>query len=117
MSFKNKKIKEYLTRFELNALDKVKTELKTKWPDVKIKLFGSKITGKFDEESDLDLLILLPCKVTESLRREIIHKVFDINLQYDTNISPLILSENEWEGPIISSLPVHYFIEKEGVLL
>jgi hypothetical protein len=51
------------------------------------------------------------------MRRKIIHKVFEINLQYDTNISPLILSKNEWEGSVISSLPVHYFIEKEGVLL
>ena len=117
MPLQNKKIQGYLTKFELEALDKVKTELKTKWPDIKIKLFGSKITGEFDEESDLDLLILLPCKVTESMRRKIIHKVFEINLQYDTNISPLILSKNEWEGSVISSLQVHYFIEKEGVLL
>ena len=117
MPFQNKKIQGYLTKFELDALDKVKTELKTQWPGIKMKLFGSKITGEFDEESDLDMLILLPCEVTASIRRKIIHKVFEINLQFDTNISPLILAENEWEGPIVSSLPVHHFIEKEGVSL
>lgn len=68
----------------------------------------------FDEESDLDLLILLPCEVTEKIRREIIHKILDINLQFDSNISPLILAEKEWNDSVISSLPIHHFVEEEG---
>lgn len=117
MPFQDRKIQGYLTRSELDALDKVKTELKKQWPGVKMKLFGSKITGELDEESDLDLLILLPCEVSETIRRQIIHKVFEINLQFDTNISPLILAEKEWESPIVSRLPIHHFIEGEGVSL
>ena len=117
MSIKNKKIKKYLTKTEIDALDKLKTELKRQWSDVKMKIFGSKITGKFDEESDIDLLILLPSEVTESIRSKIINKVFEINLQFDTSISALILGKSEWEDSVISSLPIYYFIEKEGVLL
>ena len=82
-----------------------------------LKLFGSKVTGGADEESDLDILILLPCEVTTKIRRLIIHKAFDINLAFETNISPLIMAKKEWASDILSFLPIHTSIEEEGVTL
>lgn len=110
-------IKKYLTSSELEAIEKLIIELRTRWPDSKFKIFGSKVTGDFDEESDIDILILLPCKVTRKIEEQIIDMVFYINLQFETNISPLIFSEEEWNNSPISILPIHYFIEKEGVSL
>lgn len=66
----------YLTEAEKLALDEVIKALRKKWASAKSKLFGSKATGTFEEESDLDLLILLPCKVTKSIREQITEKVF-----------------------------------------
>jgi len=106
-----------LTKFERDALIKLIMDLKRSWPKIKFKLFGSKVKGKADKESDIDLLILLPCEVTEEIRREIIHKIFDINLAFGTNISGLVISEEEWESPIFSLLPIHTFIEEEGITL
>lgn len=109
--------KGYLSINEKKALDKILRELKALWPGVKVKIFGSKVEGVADEESDLDILVLLPCDVSEKIRKEIIYKIFDINLIYETNISPLIMSEGEWENGLVSLLPIHDFIEEEGVLL
>lgn len=106
-----------LTEAEKLALDEVVTTLKNDWSSVKFKLFGSKVSGTFDEESDLDLLIMLPCLVTNEIRQRIINKVFDINLAYETNISALIVSEEEWQSAPLKLLPIHYFIEEEGVAL
>jgi predicted nucleotidyltransferase len=106
-------IKKYLTTTELEAIDMLVTKISKIWKDTKFKLFGSKVTGNFDEESDIDILILLPCEVKEEIRERIIDIVFDINLKFDTNVSPLILSGKEWAA--LSVLPIHYFIEKEGV--
>ena len=106
-------LKKYLTTTELKAIDMLVTKISKIWPNTKFKLFGSKVTGNFDEESDIDILILLPCEVKEEIRERIIDIVFNINLKFDTNISPLILSEMEWVD--LSVLPIHYFIEKEGV--
>jgi len=78
-------------------------------------IFGPKVSGFPDEESDIDLLILLPCEVTKEMKRQIIHKVFHINLQLETNISPFILSRKEWKDSPIPLLPIHHFIEEEGV--
>jgi len=111
------KIKKYFTSSEIEAIDRLVTKLRSLWPDAKIRLFGSKVTGKFDEESDIDILILLPCKVTRKIEDQIIYMVFYINLEFGTNISPLIFSEEEWNDSPISALPIHYFVEKEGILL
>lgn len=106
-----------LTETEKLALDVFITALRNDWPSVKFKLFGSKVTGTFDAESDLDVLIMLPCPATSEIRRQIIHKVFDINLKYGTNISAFIVSENEWQKAPLSLLPIHAVIEEEGVAL
>lgn len=106
-----------LTEAEKLALNEVIAALKRDWPSVKFKLFGSKVNGTSDEESDLDLLIMLPCQVTNDIRRQIVHKVFDINLKYETNISVFIVSEDEWQKAPLSLLPIHAFIEEEGVSL
>ena len=105
----------FISKSEKMALDKLIAELRASWPRVKAKIFGSKVKSVADEESDLDILILVPEEVTENIRRQIIHKVFDINLIYETNLSPLIISKGEWENRLTSLLPIHAFIEEEGV--
>lgn len=105
----------YLTKEEKLALDILIKELKNKWPGTKAKIFGSKVKGTAAEESDLDVLILLPFEISEDIRKQIIHKVFNLNLEYGTNISPLIISEEEWENGLVSLLPIHSFIEEEGI--
>ena len=109
--------KGFISKSEKQALDKLIAELKASWPGVKAKIFGSKVKGIFDEESDLDIMILLPCQVTEEIRRRIIHRVFDINLSFETNLSTLIMAEKEWGGSRVSLLPIYAYIEEEGVSL
>lgn len=106
-----------LTETEKLALGEFMAYVKTDWPSGKFKAFGSKATGTSDAESDLDLLVMLPCIVTKEIRRQIIHKVFDLNLNYGTNISVLIVSEKEWQTAPLSLLPIHAFVEEEGVSL
>jgi len=106
-----------LSKNEERALIKLIAELRASWPGAKVKIFGSKVKGKADEQSDIDILILLSGHVSENIRRRIIHKIFDLNLSLETNISPLILSEREWQTGFIPLLPIHYYIEKEGISL
>ena len=57
---KNKFKKLNLSPAEQAALGELIGELKKQWPQTKCRLFGSKVTGSADAESDLDLLIELP---------------------------------------------------------
>lgn len=107
----------YLSKVERLAVDSLAAFISAEWPLAELKLFGSKATGVYDAESDLDILVLLPCHVSKDIRRKIIHKVFDINLAHETNISVLLISQDEWRNSIVSRLPIHDYVEEEGVPL
>jgi predicted nucleotidyltransferase len=102
---------------EMSALTDLMTTLRSHWPLANFKLFGSKARGTADAESDVDLLAVLPCPITEEIRRRIVHTVFDINLSHESNISVLIVSEEEWRHSLISLLPIHADVEREGIAL
>ena len=106
-----------LSPAERSAINELIGEVKKLWPETKFKLFGSRVTGSADAESDIDILIQLPFPVTEEIRRQIIHKTFDINLAYESNISVLIVSQQEWNDGILSVLPIHSAVEAEGIAL
>ena len=105
------------TGAERDALDELAIVLKQKWPSITLKIFGSKVHNTTDTESDIDLLIVLPCSVTTDIRRWIVHMIFEVNLKYETNISGLIISDEEWQGFPLSLLPIHDSIESEGIAL
>jgi uncharacterized protein len=106
-----------LSNTEKNALTELAIEIKGRWPQAKLKIFGSKVKGTADSESDTDLLIALPVEIDQDIRREIIHLVFDINLKFDCNISGLIVNQKEWENGYLSYLPIHAEVEEIGVPL
>ena len=106
-----------LTAAERTATDELMRSLRTLWPDTEFKLFGSKANGTADEESDVDVLVVLPCDVTQEIRRTIVHRVFDVDLSHGTNISVLIVSRSEWDDSPLCVLPIHDHIETEGIRL
>ena len=116
-TMKSPKVKYHLTKSESEALKKLSEFLKAEWPQAILKLFGSKVTGTADDESDIDLLIVLPAVINENIRKRIIHSVFRTNLEYGSNISTLIVSRDEWVNGHLSVLPIHETIESEGVVL
>jgi predicted nucleotidyltransferase len=80
-------------------------------------LFGSVVRGESDEESDADLLIVLTEQPTHQTRDRITRVILDINLQYGTNLSELIVDRQTWEYGLPSALPIHAEIETEGIRL
>ncbi len=108
---------QYLSSQDQHALQELSTFIKEHWPQARLKVFGSKIKGTADEESDLDTLIELPLAITEEIRRGIIHRVFEINLAFGTNLSVLIVSREEWEQGYLTLLPIHSEVEEGSITL
>lgn len=106
-----------LEKSEIFALQEMTGRLQKLWPDIRCILFGSKVSGNFDSESDIDVLIIFPDSLSFEVRRKIIHIIFEINLHYESNISPLIVSADEWTHSPLSVLPLHATIGQEGVTL
>ena len=80
-------------------------------------LFGSLVRGESDAESDVDLLIVLTEPPPHQVRDRITSLILDINLEYGTNLSELIVDQQTWDHGLPSTLPVHQEIEEEGIRL
>ncbi|MHB1335378.1 MAG: nucleotidyltransferase domain-containing protein, partial [Candidatus Humimicrobiaceae bacterium] len=68
---------------ERKALQELKERLLKKYPEVEIILYGSKARGDSDEESDIDLLILVESLINTKLEEEIFHISYQIELKFE----------------------------------
>jgi len=81
-----------------------------------IKLFGSKATGKFHDESDIDVLIMVH-KRGNLTSRAISEILLDVELKYDCMISPVVFSVMEFSQNQKHKTLFYNEIAKDGVSL
>lgn len=81
-----------------------------------IHLFGSKVRGDFDQDSDIDILIIVKTNKSE-LFDKIVDAQVESSLKYDANLSPVIFSEEEFLKNKEMGSPFVKNIEREGILL
>ncbi len=98
-------------------LSEVKKELKELYNDnlVDIILYGSYARGDYNQNSDIDLLVVL--KNIKSIGSEIdkiVGAIYDINLKYNTLISVVPVSYKDYKN--INS-PLLLNVRQEGVLV
>ena len=100
-----------------DALQAVRDRITTEFCVDRMVLFGSLVRGESDAESDVDLLIVLTDHPTYKMRDRITSLILDINLEYGTNLSELIVDRQTWDGGLPAALPIHKEIEEEGIQL
>jgi predicted nucleotidyltransferase len=105
-----------LTQKQFQALSEIRDRINEKFNIENMILYGSIVRGDFDEESDVDLLIITSDILPRRVRHEITDIVFDVNLKYETNYSTLVVDNSSWRNGPYSILPIHDEIEKEGVI-
>lgn len=108
----NTKLK--LEENELKAIKELKKILLAKFKIIDFKIFGSKVRGEHTSDSDIDIMIVLE-KTNPKIEREIDSIIFDINLEYDTFISCLIIGNDEIEKGPMSESPIYKTVQKEGI--
>ena len=85
-----------------DIVDRISKELKSFVPEAETILYGSEARGEARPDSDFDVLILLP--ETNDLtsyvaqRSDIFGRLFELSLELDVEISPLILPRNIWNA-------------------
>jgi excisionase family DNA binding protein len=102
---------------EKKALLELKKRLLQSFSVAGIILYGSKARGDFDEESDMDILIILKNKVDDNIREEIFSMSFKIEIKYDVIFGILVEPEDFWSSPLAEAMPIHCTINREGVLV
>jgi predicted nucleotidyltransferase len=104
-----------LTPEQFEALREIKRILLENFDIRAFVLYGSATRGQADEESDLDLLIVTSQPLTRFERHEITNVVFDVNLRHDTKFSTLVVDLKLWETGVLSVLPLHDEILRDGI--
>jgi predicted nucleotidyltransferase len=102
---------------QIQALKDLKRRLNDEFGIDELILYGSVARNQPDDESDIDLLVLTTKPLTRFERHKITDVVFEINLQYGTNFSTLVLDSGSWQAGPISVLPLRDEIFKDGIML
>ncbi len=82
----------------------------------KVLLFGSKARGDAEADSDTDVAIIVE-GLDQSLKRQILDIVTDIELNHLTPLSTLIMSKADFDQLKARELRLAEDIEREGVLV
>lgn len=110
-----KKITDILSLSQFDAIRELESEVKKHFRTKRVSLFGSVAREEADEDSDLDLLIILSETVTHRLRNSISDMAFEVNLKYDTNISVIIFDEETWSSGVMKLTPFYSEVVREEV--
>jgi len=104
-----------LTINERRALDQFKAAVHSLLADnlVALRLFGSRARAEGSTESDIDVLVLVRAKDV-ALCRRIVEIALDVDLAYDTNVAPTILTTAEYDLNREYGTPFYRNVETEG---
>jgi len=104
-----------LPQNELDAVREASAVLKARHPVVRILLFGSKARGDDRPESDIDLLVLTSRKLSWAERKAICGDIYELQLRYDVLLSPLVVSEVQWDSGVYQVLPIYHEVLEQGI--
>lgn len=82
--------------------------------DVRVVLFGSYARGEADEDSDIDVLVVLPAASDES-RRAVLDEAAALYAEHGVLVQPVVLSRAEHDGRLAGGHPLLSAIAKEGI--
>lgn len=111
-------MKKALTQKEKDGLASFKGALQSLLGDnlLSLRLFGSRARGEGTEESDLDVLVLVT-KKDRALCRRIVEESLEVDLAYEINLAPTILSADEYQRNREYGTPFYRNVERESVSL
>ena len=101
----------------MDTIERIKAATARFAPQAEVILFGSQARGTAHAESDWDLLVLLDQpSVPFKKEIEIMDQFYDLSLETDAVLVPLIYAKSEWYGKY-SITPLFENIQKEGIRL
>lgn len=112
----NEQALRYLNNRERAAIQEYLRRLRAVYGDavLRVVLYGSKVRGDFDTESDVDLFIVL--REPDGDRRERLERdCFEIGLEYDVVLSDLIVDETRYNWMRQYQEPFYGQVEREGI--
>lgn len=107
----------HLTKNEVDAISELKRRLKKDFGEelAEIRLFGSKVRGDFDKESDIDVFVVFDREVDWNFKNKVSCIAYDIDLEFEVLFNLIIFSTTQLKEPKYKILPFIQNVKKEGV--
>jgi predicted nucleotidyltransferase len=83
--------------------------------ELELYIFGSVARNDYEPDSDIDVLVLLPCEVDTSVKEEVIDLAYDIELNYNVVFGIVVRSKRFWVSEEAAVLPFHQAVQKEAL--
>ena len=100
-----------------SGLKELKEKLKELVGDrLRMFLFGSRARGDYDDESDIDVAIIIR-NLNGELKDQILDEVADIELKYLTPLSTMVISEDDFDFLKKRERRIALDIERKGIPL
>ena len=79
-------------------------------------LFGSKVRGKSEKESDIDILLVLS-SLSWEIKKSISEQAAEENMKHNVLISTVRYDASTWNDPVIKASPFVKAVRREGIWL
>lgn len=79
-------------------------------------LFGSKVRGKSEKESDIDILLVIS-SLSWEIKKTISEQAAEENMKHNVLISTVRYDASTWDDPVIKASPFAKTVRREGVWL
>ena len=103
-----------LSKNEKRALISFRKSLVEEFGAIDVRLFGSRARGEGDEESDLDVFVVLP-EINWQIEKRIYGLSFDVSLKHGVLVSPVLYSREDINNPSIRISPLYQTVQCEGI--
>ena len=101
-----------------NAVQALKERLVHRFgTDVELRIFGSVARGDYHEYSDIDILVVLPITVDNSVEEQVFDMAYDIELEYGLVIGTIVYSRDFWYSDRAAVMPLYKNIQREGLFV
>jgi predicted nucleotidyltransferase len=104
-----------LSENELMAITNLRAQLNKIAAVSSLIVFGSVARGEAGPDSDLDVLVVFERELTYEEETQAYDAVYRANVEFDTNVSIVVVDEDKWQSPVWSRLPLYQVVRQEGI--
>jgi len=100
------------------AIQALKKELINRFGSgVELRIFGSVARGDYHEQSDVDILVILPGPVNNAVEEQVFDMAYDIELEYGLVMGTIVYSKEFWYSDRAAVMPLYKNIQREGLFV